>query len=262
MKRVYLIAFSIIMILTGCGTSEAATVLENRVIKGIVVTKEADKLEYKEGEKLDITGLEVSILYTDSSTKRINITTANITGFDTPALGEKEITITANGYSTTYWIKINGENYGYGKFNVAGKTGEINDMGKREEADSVISYMEAAPWTVITIQNVDEEDKMYIYLEGIVEKPGTYKIYSVIATDYIGNKSLGISNSEAGGSGSAVITKIDSDKGIIEGSFITTVLYGDMTYDDMGEVVKYDVENKVSATGEFKVHQGRKIGNN
>ena len=48
--------------------------------KGIYIYKSPDKVEYKEGEKLDLSGIEVRGVYTDGSEK--TITGFNISGFE------------------------------------------------------------------------------------------------------------------------------------------------------------------------------------
>ena len=76
-------------------------------LDSISITHTADKLSYTVGESLDITGLEVTGTYSDDSTKVLNITTNDITGFDsgTPVVGQ-ELTITYEDKTTTYMVDI------------------------------------------------------------------------------------------------------------------------------------------------------------
>lgn len=70
---------------TGWCTLDYAERISNQEIgedslKGIYIYKSPDKVEYKEGEKLDLSGIEVRGVYTDGSEK--TITGFNISGFE------------------------------------------------------------------------------------------------------------------------------------------------------------------------------------
>jgi hypothetical protein len=77
------------------------------VLSSIEITNPATKLLYKVGDSLDITGLEVTGTYSDSSTQVETLTTANITGFDSSAVADDQVlTVTVGGETTTYTIDI------------------------------------------------------------------------------------------------------------------------------------------------------------
>ncbi len=68
------------------------------------------KVNYYIGDtKLDITGLVVNGIYSDSTVREVKIETANITGFDTTIVGTKNLTIKYNGKTTTFNITVNDE---------------------------------------------------------------------------------------------------------------------------------------------------------
>ena len=76
-------------------------------LASIAITKPALKLVYNVGESLDITGMVVTGTYTDGNTKTENITTVNVTGFNSsvPVTGQV-LTVTVNGRTAAYTIDI------------------------------------------------------------------------------------------------------------------------------------------------------------
>ena len=80
-------------------------------LESIAITTPATKLNYNIGDLLDISGLVLTGTYSDNSTQVENITTANVTGFDssTPITGQV-LTITFNGQTTTYAVNITVQN--------------------------------------------------------------------------------------------------------------------------------------------------------
>ena len=76
-------------------------------LQSIAITIPATKLIYTVGDALDIEGLVVTGIYSDSSTKVETITTANITGFDSStAVTGQVLTITVGEKTTTYTVDI------------------------------------------------------------------------------------------------------------------------------------------------------------
>ena len=84
------------------------TVIVNEVLlESIEITNPATKLIYTVEEELDITGLEVTGFYNNNSASVQEITTDNITGFDSSATATDQIlTITVSEKITTYTIDI------------------------------------------------------------------------------------------------------------------------------------------------------------
>ncbi|HWQ70758.1 MAG TPA: cell wall-binding repeat-containing protein [Desulfitobacteriaceae bacterium] len=83
------------------------SISESSTLESIAVTTPATKLVYSVGDELDITGLQVTGTYKDSTTALQAITPANVSGFDSSAPAAKQIlTITAGGKTTTYPITV------------------------------------------------------------------------------------------------------------------------------------------------------------
>jgi len=76
-------------------------------LDSIEITNPADKLTYYLGDELDITGLTVSATYSSGVTLPVDITTDNITGFDSSAADDSQIlTITVEDKTATYEVQI------------------------------------------------------------------------------------------------------------------------------------------------------------
>ncbi|CAK7062487.1 S-layer homology domain-containing protein [Tissierella sp.] len=80
---------------------------EPAILTGIKISKAADKLVYEIGEKLDITGLEVTGIYSDGSKKIKEVKIGDISGFDSSKeVISQTLVITIDGKTATYTIKI------------------------------------------------------------------------------------------------------------------------------------------------------------
>jgi uncharacterized protein YjdB/alpha-tubulin suppressor-like RCC1 family protein len=103
-------------------------------LQSIDITTPANKLSYAVGEILDITGLVITGIYSNGSTKVETITTSNISGFDSTAPATDQIlTIKVGDKTTTYKIQILAEDYTYtitesGKAEITGYTGSGGDI--------------------------------------------------------------------------------------------------------------------------------------
>ena len=76
-------------------------------LTGITITSPATKLIYSIGDTLDISGLVVKGIYTDSSLRPITITAGDISGFNSnTAYSNQVLTITYQGQTTTYSVTI------------------------------------------------------------------------------------------------------------------------------------------------------------
>lgn len=81
--------------------------MELLAVESIEVTNPPDKTDYYVGEELDLTGLEVTGTYSDSSTAVLPITTANISGFDSSEITDNQIiNVTYGGKSDTFTVNI------------------------------------------------------------------------------------------------------------------------------------------------------------
>ena len=64
------------------------------------------KTEYTTGEKLDLTGIVLTVIYNDKSEKTINLSDATVTGYDANKVGEQEVTISYNGLTAIITVKV------------------------------------------------------------------------------------------------------------------------------------------------------------
>ncbi|MEA4986536.1 MAG: S-layer homology domain-containing protein [Anaerovorax sp.] len=88
-------------------TTIEKTVIKKPALDSIAVKTAASKLTYKVGDALDIAGLVIEGTYSDGTKKDEDITTANVTGFNSSAVvASQTLTVTVNGKTTTYTVEI------------------------------------------------------------------------------------------------------------------------------------------------------------
>ena len=76
-------------------------------LSSISITTPANKLDYKIGETLDISGLVITGTYSDNSTKKLDVALSNIFGFDSSSLTSGQIlTVSIEGKTTSYSVNI------------------------------------------------------------------------------------------------------------------------------------------------------------
>jgi len=77
------------------------------VLNSIAITTPATKLSYTVGDTLDLTGLVVTGMYSNDSTKVETVIDTNITGFNSVAVATDQVlTITVGDKTTTYKVQI------------------------------------------------------------------------------------------------------------------------------------------------------------
>lgn len=81
--------------------------VEEANLQGIIITALPSKMNYVVGEKLDLTGLEITGHYSDGTNKIVKVGPENITGFDNTTEGNQTITVSLDGKSTTFSISLN-----------------------------------------------------------------------------------------------------------------------------------------------------------
>ena len=93
--------------LAGCGDKKSGSILGSVALEidRIEVTGNY-KTQYNLNEQLDIDGIEVTVYYTNGTSKTVAITASNITGFDTSTTGNKTITITYGTKIVTFGISV------------------------------------------------------------------------------------------------------------------------------------------------------------
>lgn len=78
--------------------------LEGAALKSIYISKRPDKVTYKEGEKLDLSGIEVKGVYTDGSEK--TVTDFIISGFESVE-GSHNVTVTFMEKTASFRVTVN-----------------------------------------------------------------------------------------------------------------------------------------------------------
>jgi len=78
----------------------------NYSITGIEVTQMPNKVEYAPGAAFDITGLEVSVVHSDETTTALSPGSYTLSGFSSVTEGDKTITVTWNGRTTTFDVLV------------------------------------------------------------------------------------------------------------------------------------------------------------
>ena len=74
-------------------------------LKGIALTKPV-KLRYVKGEALDVTGMCVTGLYTDGSTKAVDLSQVAVTGFDCNQIGLQQLTVSYMNFKKTFSVAV------------------------------------------------------------------------------------------------------------------------------------------------------------
>lgn len=75
-------------------------------IIGIGMKSMPDKTAYMEGQGLDITGAEITISYSDSSTDVIDVQPSMVSGFDSSKAGKQIVTVSFGGKTTGFEVSI------------------------------------------------------------------------------------------------------------------------------------------------------------
>jgi len=88
--------------LTGCDNGDG-----DKTLVSIAVTTLPTKTEYTVGEILDLSGLVITATYSDGSTAAVSISAANISGFDSATAGQKTVTVSFGGKTTTFSVTVN-----------------------------------------------------------------------------------------------------------------------------------------------------------
>jgi len=80
---------------------------DKATVKSIAIKSPANKLSYKCGETLDVTGLTITATMDDTTKKDVTVTAEMVTGFDSSAVAaSKTLTITYGEKTTTYQISV------------------------------------------------------------------------------------------------------------------------------------------------------------
>jgi hypothetical protein len=88
-------------------TFEVTVVNEDgTTLTGITITNQPNKTSYEIGDSLDLTGLVVTASYDNNSSKTVNISASNVSGFNSSTAGTKTITVNYGGFTDTFTIVV------------------------------------------------------------------------------------------------------------------------------------------------------------
>lgn len=96
---VFLMVFSLFGLAACAGEAE-------KEIDYLDIVSNPDKVEYNVGDELDLTGLDLRIVYTDETELDLALADVEVTGFDTNTIGEQTITVTYEDVSATFTVTV------------------------------------------------------------------------------------------------------------------------------------------------------------
>ena len=79
---------------------------EPEVILNEITVKAPDKIEYKQGEDLDLTGMEVTAHYSDGKEEVLPEGSYTVSGYDAQQVGEQTITVTYGDQTATFVVTV------------------------------------------------------------------------------------------------------------------------------------------------------------
>ena len=97
MKRKSSLILMLVLAVVLCASLAACNKTDIRNITGLEIVKAPEKVSYVQGEELNLTGLEVKVIYKKTSEK-VPLDKLKITGYDKDKLGEQTVTV---GYTAT-----------------------------------------------------------------------------------------------------------------------------------------------------------------
>lgn len=99
----------------------------------LVISKEPNKLTYRQGEALDTAGLKVQAIYSDSSSAQV--TNYKVSGFNPSVLGKQTITVSLEGKTETFTVTVYA-------------MGDVDGDGQITSADATKILQHEAGWGV------------------------------------------------------------------------------------------------------------------
>ena len=85
-------------------STEIELTIKPTVLTGIKISHRPTKVEYNQGEELDLTGLVITALYSNGKTEKI--TDYVVSGYDSNTAGKQTITVSYNGFTATFEVVV------------------------------------------------------------------------------------------------------------------------------------------------------------
>lgn len=194
-------------------TTPPVTPPEKPTVSSIQVKSTAHKTVYQVGEPLDVTGLTIEALMSDSSTMISPVTAGMVSGFDSAAAVENQVlTITYQGKTTTYTISVQAPPEPPAKtFRVTVQESYASNSGAglypkdelvRISAGSRSGYVFAG-WTAsgVTLENPSQADTSFRMPDHDVSVTARWSVYTPPSSGGSnGGSNGGNSNGNSGGS--------------------------------------------------------------
>lgn len=146
------------------------------------IYKEPSKKTYNKGDVLSLTGGKISVTYEDGTYKNIDMTESMVSGFNSNTAGMKHVTVTYEGFSDTFSVKVN-EGFDNDRTN-AGKENEPTasapvtkdeEEGDKDDTHPQISGSSVVGWSSIekALSEKASGANVTILLNGEVTVPDT-----------------------------------------------------------------------------------------
>jgi len=101
-KIIGLLLLTVVVFLAGCSGGLSS----DKILIGIEITKAPDKIEYFIGASLDLTGIEVSAIYSDKTKERVYIGVKSVSGFDSSEPGIINVIVAYNEHTADFSVTV------------------------------------------------------------------------------------------------------------------------------------------------------------
>lgn len=79
---------------------------ETAYVTGISVTSDPDKKVYEIGQALNLSGAEITVKYSDGTSKKLSVMSSMVSGFSSSAAGAKTVTVTYEGFIDSFSVTV------------------------------------------------------------------------------------------------------------------------------------------------------------
>ena len=165
-------------------TAASAPEPEVAVLDSISVNSTGHKTAYKVGDALDVANLTVLATYSDASTETVTVTAGMVSGFDTATTGNKTVTITYGGKTTTFTINVTAKSSGisFGGGGGGGFASANVSIDAVKHLDVKVSTKYASTGETVTI-TVDAANGYYPVPVEVFDSNGNNVVVTRVALD-------------------------------------------------------------------------------